>query len=516
MVRLFCAAFFVLMLNLEYGFHLSTANSIKLPVDLHNYTYYVDLYLMNASTVPATNLMRRSIIDLSTVYTVLVVDDSTFDNFEQGRTATCVHVSVDTTGASFTTRPTSDADDNDDLGCKSINASISMTATPTALIATYPTVLSTQVEAVNPELHTFEQFSQGLLGMAYSGNYALTQSDDYNDSTVAYNSFFRKALSETGSQRFGLDLRDDDDSVESSLEMGGYDNVNHNLQWYQQPTADPANHEVLADDLSLCGVSLYSNWSTTWPVLFDTSASCVTLPVEVYDVFNTWLDPSALDTDEKIDHAPPLSFTLSGLSDPLYIRLSDLLVDDGVIGTHETAPPPLPNGKRFCVVRSLEAVQQQSARQYTWPRIIFGNMALRSLYFAADFDTQSVGLAFKGNVPTETQVAAAGGCAVKATCMGAETYDKYTNTCVAPPCKDYFFVDRDPDTMECVWRSGTLGLGILAVMVIVLAEAVTFFVRTYTGAEITGQPIHPLLYSVGQQLATVVDYVVDKMEIRPQ
>ena len=82
--------------------------------------------------------------------------------------------------------------------------------------------------------------------------------------------------------------------------------------------------------------------------------------------------------------------------------------------------------------------------------------------------------------------------------------------------KDYFFVDRDPDTMECVWRSGTLGLGILAVMVIVLAEAVTFFVRAYTGAEITGQPIHPLLYSVGQQLATVVDYVVDKMEIRPQ
>jgi len=284
--------------------------------------------------------------------------------------------------------------------------------------------------------------------------------------------------------------------------------------WQRQPVANPSAHEAMVDDMTMCGIELYSNWTSSWPVLFDSSASCLSLPVEVYEVFVTWLDASSLvnyDNDGVLI-APTLTFNLAGNATKLRIRLSDLLVDEGAIGD-ETAPPALPDGSRLCVLNSGSHVQYNDARNYGWPAIVVGSMAMQSLYFVADFDTQRLGLASKGNFPSDSDVLSNGGCAVVATCTGQEKWDRTTNKCMAPPCKDYFFVDRDEDTMECVWRSGAMGVGLFAVIAVLLAETTTYFVRGFTGSKITGNRVDPLTYHAGKVLSRLVDQAVVYLEM---
>jgi hypothetical protein len=468
---------------------------VNVPLYKEDYTWYADIELENATTSSVTSY--RAVVDLSTTYSVFVVTDQAFQVYSESGDYVGVHscpsLSIDTTSAEF-----SRSDNDDSRRCVTVQGNISMSSIKT----TYPVILAEQVSTENAGLHTWADNSQGLLGLAYVGGYSPTP-DATED---AYGSFFRQTLAQTGSQVFGLDFNADGEN--SAMTLGGY-NPAYDVVWQRQPVSNPSSHEAMVDDMTMCGVKLYSNWTSSWPVLFDSSASCLALPVEVYEVFETWLDTSSLVNydDDGTLVAPTLTFNLAGNASKLHIRLSDLLVDEGVID-QETAPPALPDGRRLCVVNSGSHVQYNDARNYGWPTIVMGSLAMQSLYFAADFDTQRLGLASKGNFPSDTDILASGGCAAAAVCIGQEKWDRTTNTCMAPPCKDYFFVDRDEDTMQCVWRSGAMGVGIFAVIVVLLAETTTYFVRGFTGSTITGSRVDLLTYHIGKTLSTLVDKAV--------
>ena len=88
------------------------------------------------------------------------------------------------------------------------------------------------------------------------------------------------------------------------------------------------------------------------------------------------------------------------------------------------------------------------------PRIVLGSMALRSLYFAADSLGKVSGLANKLN---STQQEAyflndVNKCDAVPECVGQQIYDYSSNSCQEPDCYDYFFVELDPSTHECVYR----------------------------------------------------------------
>lgn len=94
----------------------------------------------------------------------------------------------------------------------------------------------------------------------------------------------------------------------------------------------------------------------------------------------------ALDVD-----LPPIKFSLDQSNEQVfYIPLESLLLPPNVFHKEEGAPYVNINGnmQRLCVIDNGEVYDSSNT-------IVLGTLALHSLYFAADFSSNAVGLASK-------------------------------------------------------------------------------------------------------------------------
>ena len=461
--------------------------SVKLDVTLQGYTYYMNVSISSVNDESDENpsMQVPMIIDTSTPFTIFKLNPPDLDRVGANYSAPTAcdqakypaSLFIDTTGLGW-----------DGTCIDGITTNVSLVTDSEDVTVTVTDATSATEAAIeNEDLHSFDANPfWGLLGMNYDTS-----------------STFRTLLSKVGDNVFALDFRDENSP--SSIELGGYDQT-YNLTWFQQPVQDPVYHMATIEGLSLCGVDLSGNWTDSWSVLVDTSASCLTLPDEPYKALKTWLSSSGM-SDADIENAPPLSFTLPGEKSPLYVRLSDLVVEAGVLD-EETSPPKTLSGKRFCILNNGVKLVTNQGRAFTWSHVTFGSLVLRSLYFVADYDHQKIGLANKGVFPSTSDVSQAGSCAAPKQCIGEERYVKDENRCNVAPCKEYFFLDRDDDTMKCVWRSPAHGMGVFFVIVLLIVEMVTFFVSHYTAASITNRKVDTISFAIGKALTPAFDALV--------
>jgi hypothetical protein len=301
---------------------------------------------------------------------------------------------------------------------------------------------------------------------------------------------------------FGLDLNIDISihdkaavSMDSTLQLGYIDpTFNDTMVWYEQATTSPVYHVLFVEDLDVCGVNLMGNWASNWPAIVDSGQVCLQLPDEFYSAFIGWFDTTAAISDAG--ELPTLSFTVSSSSplsnNPLaattfFLPLEDLILNYGdFIGHEDALNITVGNStKSLCVLQSGRISAGKYDESYETPAIIFGTLALKSFYFAADFTSGSVGLASKLNSSQVLKYHNGGSskyCRTSVECRGQQVYEYDTNTCQSPSCKNYFFTYVDPTTQTCQYNKA-YGWGVFIVSLIVAMEVASFFAVQQTTAE---------------------------------
>jgi hypothetical protein len=347
------------------------------------------------------------------------------------------------------------------------------------------TTRATLLAIENDKLHDWSS-STGDIGLSYKANC-------FEGSANCTTSFQDMLLSASGddSMVFGLDFLDSDTG--SSMQLGGVKpEYKDNMEWTSQCTSTPQYHQFFLQDLYFCGINILGNYSNTWPVIIDTSCTCLELPAEIYDYFGSWLNSS--HTVEELLTMPSFSFGISASdgTGTFHVPLSSLLVNASVFATESGAPNITIAGEdtdqRLCVLRGPSIITKTS---FDSPNIVLGTLALQSIYFAADFSVGSVGLASKltssevgrfQNAPSDATLT--GVCSAVTPCIGNQAYTIHSNSCKEPNCNSYFFVTMDPDTHECIFERGPLIGGLVFVIIIALMEVIAYLVVQHSVTEL--------------------------------
>lgn len=393
--------------------------------------------------------------------------------------------------------------------------------------------LAPQLEIQNLRLHNWTH-ADGDIGLAYCdttlGTCSLTAFQELivNSTKMQYQSaapFPDSTLINSSSPMlFGLDFNPPYLSIKSSMQIGFVEEkYQQNISWYQQATVNPTYHTIFVQNLQFCGIDLMTNWSTNWPVLIDTGSVCVTLPFEIYTTFTAWLNTSSISSGNEL---PALTFQINGGSETLFIPLANLLINASFIETEIGAPLILVGNQqqRLCILQGSPINTQGS--QLNTPLIVFGSLALRSLYFAADFSTGSVGFASKLTSAEATRYSSKDShlqCQAKTVCKGDANFECDTNSCREPTCGHYFFVDVDKATQTCVYQESAMVWGLLIVVLAAFLEAVSFFIfqrtafdyitRTQSRREpnedrVAYSQLDPISHVVGGWCNAAIDYLL--------
>lgn len=182
---------------------------------------------------------------------------------------------------------------DEEAPCPEVNASVSLTSpNATEESAVVPITLTDQLAVGNLALHPINN-SHGVMGMGY-------KSVSSSSSQSAFVQLLHSATN--GSNVFALDLQPDNSSVPSSLQLGGitaqYENT---LIWSEKQLRDqPVAHTLFLDVFSVCGVSIFGNWSNNWEVKVDAASTCLVLPEEFYDTVIAWLPLNLTDPDGHV------------------------------------------------------------------------------------------------------------------------------------------------------------------------------------------------------------------------
>lgn len=419
--------------------------------------------------------------------------------------AYCLYLTVDGTAARYV--------DITSTGCRP-STNTSSIGTAQANVTVYD---SDYLSLQNGMLHDWLNTSSGDLGLSY--NCADTACSD-----TSFQSILADAGSGALNQTFGLDFRDPNSTLPSlsgtasSMQMGGVSSA-YTLYWQQQPTTVPAYHQIYIQQLGFCGAQILGNYSTNWQVLVDTGAACLTLPGEIYDNFAAWFSNSTVDSWADL---PAFSFQVFGADDQLlYLPLAALILADDAILTEPGAPEVTSvqqGSARLCVLRGTNI--ENSFGDYTspTPQVIFGSMALRPFYFAADFSNVSLALGSKLSASEVLYYAndSNPSCAAASACVGQQTYDPSSNTCNAPRCRRYFFQNVDPSGTECEYKYSAMVFGIVFISLIAAMETASYFIMQYTAhsllaARDSSVTVDPFTVCVGRYLAFVADEIIYKV-----
>jgi len=204
---------------------------------------------------------------------------------------------------------------------------------------------------------------------------------------------------------------------------------------------------------------------------------CLSLPAEIYDDLIGWWRASS--SSGRTDDLPYLSFSLAdGPSVPLYIHFADLVVNASDITSPGGLPVSTAAGGRdvVCVLRGAAILD--GGGNYNLPPISLGSMVLKSLVFAANYETRSVGFANKVDLLAAERSVAVGGsapyCASVVVCRGAQRYDPQRNQCHSPACENYYFASLDAHTQRCTYHVSSYGLGLVLILVFIAMEIGSF------------------------------------------
>ncbi|RYH20442.1 hypothetical protein EON65_23425 [archaeon] len=365
----------------------------------------------------------------------------------------------------------------------------------------------------NAQLHQW-YLAAANIGLSYCGSGSCVQTSFQEILADASNS------SEPDSaQVFGLDFQDPSGS--STMQLAGVkEEYVDTLQWYTSSTKYPPFHQVMISELSICGAPLLGNYSSTWEVLVDTGSVCLTLPAEIYDNFAAWFKNSTVVN--SYEDLPALSFTVFGSpSDRLYIPLSAMVVNESAVENETGAPTVYSTTQgrsRICVLRGSNIVDSFGDYSVPPPQISFGSLVLRAFYFAADFNSFSTGLATK---LTADQIAyysntSNPSCAAMQSCVGKQGYFPSDNSCRAPQCSEYYFMNTNTDNTHCEYDQGAVGFGIFFICLIVLLEVLSFFSNQYTAYALLQSRQNTNVYvdSVTLMIGRYLSYVVDSMAMK--
>jgi hypothetical protein len=364
----------------------------------------------------------------------------------------------------------------------------------------------------NPKLHNWTSID-GDLGLSYCQSCQLTpfQTLLLNSTAGVAGTDFSSFQSAAGTSLltssvpivFGLDLNldlyGDNRNLNSSMQLGYIDqSYADSIVWHDQATDSPSYHQFIAEDVEICGANVMTKWAGNWPVIVDTGQVCVQLPTEFYKAFSGWFDLTTPVTDAS--ELPALAFKMFVSSRPttsnpspesattFYIPLENLILDADVF-VDEGAPNITIGGvtKSLCLLESGQIADGQYDQSYNTPNIVLGTLALKSLYFAADFAEGSVGIASKLNASQSGIYASrnsisGSNCAPKLTCIGDQNYESYTNTCRDPSCNKFFFTQVDTATQKCYYNTA-FGWGLFFVCVIASMEVLSFFAIQQTTIE---------------------------------
>lgn len=376
-------------------------------------------------------------------------------------------------------------------------------------------VVAEKFSAANMNLHNWST-SNGDLGLGYSTTGAYTLFQKLLDQFPQYDT----DVLPSSSQIFGIDANPHGGSLQLSDLSSEYRDI---IEWQLQPTSSPLYHNLIISDLSICNQSLFANYSNNWQVLFDTGSVCITLPAEIFDMFEQWMNFSHPIGDLSL--LPALSFYVSNASSPYYIPLSSLVVNASTLGSDlERAPPTFQIGSQnlsFCVLRgsNIENEYDSTSTSYSFSPIIFGTMALHSLYLAADFQSMAVGIASKvSSLSFQPLAPGQGMCSNYPVCFGDQTLNVQERVCKDPTCSNYFFMALDSTTMTCRFTAGAKGFGALFLLIAIFCDVFTYFLLEFSASEsldrskvsnqFAWKTISPLSAVIGGYLAVLIDWIV--------
>lgn len=227
------------------------------------------------------------------------------------------------------------------------------------------------------------------------------------------------------------------------------------------PSSELRFHAFPVFHLSICEVDLFGNYSTNWPTIIDTGATCLTLPGELFDSLMVWI-PSECTGEISLrkcslpkgmdpTRLPILTFSLSHHGNPVRIPLRHLVLNE--------------TGSPYCIVRGRNIT---SPRHDPYNMVIFGTLVMKSFETIFDMETQRIGFrdfnVVNESPPMDEQVEDeykkynAKYCAIPDTCVGEQLFSFRFNKCQSPPCNLYYFREINLDTQTCTY---TLGFSLL-------------------------------------------------------
>lgn len=369
-------------------------------------------------------------------------------------------------------------------------------------------------KAQNPTLNNWTA-ADGDIGLAYCGQGVeceptIFQSLLLNETTslteyelFGNTSYIAPVLNSTEPLVVGLDFQG---STGGLMQMGEIDPLyQENLVWAPIQTSTPLYQQVEIQDLHLCDINLFANWSYSWPTIVDTGSSCLSLPSEMFNSFVDWYNNSEVNSASEL---PAFSFSLSDVSSPsqqrvnqFYIPFESLLLPNSTHIGPTGGPSVTVAGVKYslCVVRGGSITTNNLDGSLSTPLITLGAMTLKSIYFTADYASGHVGFASKLTAQQQQfygSSASYSKCYPPATCIGQQKYVYNYNKCTVPSCSHYFFTTVDTSTQTCKYSNGALGVGFAFIGLIVLIEVSAFFIMQRTTYDFIlaeddgGDPVH--------------------------
>ena len=324
------------------------------------------------------------------------------------------------------------------------------------------------------------------MGLSYSSN---------NEQTTFQKLVYQSTATDSSSLIFGLDFRSSNDSdsdkyidglTTSTMQMGDVKKeFADSIMWTYTASSSSILHQFFLEGFHFCENALSGNYSMNWRVVVDTGSSCLELPAEFYDSFESWFDNSTIFNDR--DDLPAFSFNVSvDGSDRYYIPLGDLLVTASSIDQEDGAPyVQIANQKeqmRVCVLRG-SPIKEGNTIYSSPPVITFGSLVLQSLYFSGDYASQRVGIAnklsdaYRRRLDKNNQE----GCYSRSVCIEDQIFVPSDNYCRDFSCDKYSFVESGGDTNACQYKTSNLIGGLVFVLLIALLEIISFFALQHSG-----------------------------------
>ena len=285
----------------------------------------------------------------------------------------------------------------------------------------------------------------------------------------------------------------------SALHLGGVSELYRSrLSWSSGPVDLLAGyHSFSVYHMTVCGVDMFQNLTSSWHGMVDTGSSCLGLPAEFFDMLISWMplhcnlglydnQPHVCYITADIQNRnklPTLSFRMADQGAEIFISLQDLLFQQQtlmricvyrlgtMVGSVDAALAPalcvlarVSNGGRrlclaernvltpvclFCVLWLLVVLLRSGPNREN--PIVFGSLVLAQLYGAFDMRSPSrVGFANRDATAKESRVQ----CAARVLCTGMQVHYDPLNMCLRPPCEDYYFFDYDETQKVCKLNAG--------------------------------------------------------------